>query len=83
MIVIYGKSACPYCVRATKLAQRYGLEYEYKNVDYEQFRTELYDLKEDVTTVPQIWWHGRYVGGYTEFASEIENTRNYGDVSSF
>ena len=78
MVIIYGKSACGFCLRAKKLAERYGMEYEYKNIDFEQYRTEMYDLKPNVETVPQIWWNDKYVGGYNEFATEIENTRNFG-----
>ena len=30
-------------------------------------------------TVPQIWWHGRHIGGYNEFAGEVQDTLgNYG-----
>jgi len=29
-------------------------------------------------TVPQIFWHQKHIGGYQEFAAEIENTRNFG-----
>ena len=78
MVVIYGKSACGFCLRAKKLAERYGMEYEYKNIDFEQYRTEMYGLKPDAETVPQIWWNDKYLGGYNEFATEIENTRNFG-----
>jgi hypothetical protein len=41
----------------------------------------MYDLKPDAETVPQIWWHDNYIGGYNEFATEIENTRNFGQDS--
>jgi glutaredoxin len=41
---------------------------------------ELSTLKPDVKTLPQIWWDNRYIGGYTDFAAEIENTMgNYGN----
>lgn len=74
MIIIFGKSACSYCLRAKKLAERYGLQYEYKNVDYEQYYNEMISLKEDAKTVPQIWWHGDYVGGFEEFSRAVEET---------
>jgi glutaredoxin 1 len=74
LITIFGKSACSYCLRAKKLAERYGFEYEYKNVEYEHYYNQMIALKEDVQTVPQIWWHDKYIGGYDEFAREIENT---------
>jgi glutaredoxin len=36
-------------------------------------------LGHEAKTVPQIFWYGKYIGGYNELALEIENTRNYGD----
>jgi glutaredoxin len=29
-------------------------------------------------TIPQIWWHGIHIGGYDNFAREVENTRSFG-----
>jgi len=79
MITIYGKSACPWCDRAKDLAERYELEYEYKSVDNETYLTELREVVPGAKTVPQIIWNGNVIGGYNDFATEIENTRNYGD----
>ena len=33
----------------------------------------------EAKTVPQITWYERHLGGYFEFAKEVEETRNYGD----
>lgn len=73
MITIYGKDNCYWCKEAKALADRYGLEYEYKNTGYENFRTEMFENVPDAKTVPQVFWDGRHIGGYTEFVSEIEN----------
>ena len=32
----------------------------------------------NIRTVPQIYWNGKYVGGYNDLALEIENTRGFG-----
>ena len=80
MITIYGHSRCGWCTKAKKLAESYNLEYNYKDTDIQE---NLNDLKKDlpnVKTVPQIWWDDRHIGGYEDFASEIENTRSdYGN----
>jgi glutaredoxin 1 len=80
MITIYGHSRCGWCTKAKKLAESYNLEYNYKDTDIQE---NLNDLKKDlpnVKTVPQIWWDNRYIGGYEDFAAEIENTRSdYGN----
>lgn len=78
MITIYGTSICPFCTRAKNLAKRYKLEHEFKNIDFEHFRSELDEkaAKEDIvyTTVPQIWWYDNYIGGYEDFARSVEET---------
>jgi|TARA_R110001592_G_scaffold225120_1_gene480888 glutaredoxin len=80
MIVIYGTPTCSFCLRAKKLAARYDLEHEYKDITYKRNRDEMTTkLGHEAKTVPQIFWYGKYIGGYNELALEIENTRNYGD----
>jgi glutaredoxin len=81
MIEIYGTTACKWCKAAVALAEAQGLRFEYRNMDLnEQFYIELKSRKPDFKTVPQIWWHGQYIGGYSDFAQEIENTSGgYGD----
>lgn len=75
MITIYGTSVCPYCTRAKNLAKRYGMEYEFKNIEFESFKKELDERANfGYKTVPQIWWDNRYIGGYSELSIEIENT---------
>jgi len=79
MIEIYGTLACEYCSKAKELAEAHGLKYTYIDL-FEGNNHELYDEKfPNAKTVPQITWHGRHIGGYSEFAREIEETRNYGD----
>lgn len=75
MIEIYGKSNCKWCKMAVELARARSLPYQYLAVDddyglYEQLKEKLPEVK----TVPQIWWNSRHLGGYTEFAQEVENT---------
>jgi len=80
MIKIYGKPACPWCVKAKKLADRHGLKYEYIDIQYKEGFDELAAKMAEIKTVPQIWWYDNYIGGYEEFATEIENTSGgYGD----
>lgn len=75
MITIYAKNNCKWCALAKELVESRGLKFEYRNVDENfQFLIELSALKPDTKTLPQIWWDDRYIGGYTDFAAEIENT---------
>ena len=79
MITIYGSSDCTWCEKAKQLAEQYELKYEYKSIKDKDNLRDLKALIPNATTIPQIIWHGRNIGGYTEFASEIENTRTVGD----
>lgn len=75
MITIYGTSVCSYCLRAKNLAKRYGLEHEFKNIEFDYFKKELDERVDfEYKTVPQIWWDNRYIGGYDDLTKEIENT---------
>lgn len=76
MIEIYGAPWCAYCQKAKALVEERELPFVYKDVENAEFKEELKEkIPEHVRpTIPQIWWHGRYVGGYTELVTEIENT---------
>lgn len=81
MIDIYGTATCSFCLRAKKLCERMGLEYEYKDIGYEKYKSELDGLlTEGYKTVPQIFRYGNHLGGYNELVSELENTAGgFGD----
>lgn len=81
MLTIYGKNSCSWCEKAKELAESRNIQYEYLNVDEDpQHLITLHEIKPDAKSVPQIWWHGRYIGGYNNLIEEIENTiGGYGD----
>lgn len=74
MIVIYGNLLCNGTKNARKLAIDYNLECVFKNTDSDEILNELKHANPNVRDVPQIWWHGRHVGGYEEFVAEVQNT---------
>ena len=78
MVTIWGRPSCSFCERAKSLCDQYDLKYDYITIDGPEKLQELQEQVPGVRTVPQIFWNGKYVGGYTEFAQEIENTRNFG-----
>jgi glutaredoxin len=81
VIVIYSKNNCKWCDLAKTLAEAHKLNHEVRNTDTNvHFILELMAHKPDVKTLPQIWWDDRYIGGYNDFAAEVENTiGGYGD----
>ena len=80
MIKIYGTPVCTWCTKAKETAELNGMEYTYIDIT-EGDNVEIFTEKfPNAKTVPQIEWHGRHIGGYTDFLSEIENTiGGYGD----
>jgi glutaredoxin 1 len=73
-VVIFGKSACPFCVRAkdvcdTLAEQRDDFKYRY--IDIVEANISKADLEKTVgkpvETVPQIFVDESHVGGFTEF----------------
>jgi len=80
MVIIYGMENCSYCKYAVALAQSYNMDYEYR--DAKEWKETFLEQFPGAKTVPQIVWDGRHIGGYTEFAEEVENTiGGYGDGS--
>lgn len=74
MITIYGKPTCAFCIKAKNLAKQYNLNFEY--VDIEE-PANLKTFKEKMPgemRIPQVWWNGRHVGGFQEFAAEVQDT---------
>ena len=78
---LFGKAACPHCVRAKRYLERAGIEYRYHDVVRDP--RALYEMLGRVKpivgpktpiTVPQIWLDGRYIGGAGHL-SALLNTR--------
>ena len=88
MVIIYGKDTCNWCDRARELCEQLHIEYTYKSVDDRfdgaTYLAELKQLSEEqsltIKTVPQIWWNKKYIGGFDQFAAEVENNNigNFG-----
>lgn len=79
MITIYGHQRCGWCKKAKQLAEQYELKYEWLDTDTDEILNNLKLALPNVKTVPQIWWGEKHIGGYEDFAAEVENTLgNYG-----
>jgi len=70
--VIYGKKSCPYCIKAKEQLELNGIPYEY--VDLEIINKTAAEVTgREVSTVPQIYIEGRYIGGYDDLMTELKN----------
>jgi glutaredoxin len=69
MIIIWGKPQCPHCDQAKAFCERNNLAYEYKQLDVDFTREELFEKFPNARTFPQITvdYDAEYIGGYTEF----------------
>ena len=67
MYVIISRNQCNFCDQAKALLQGANLQYTEYNIQSQSSKWLLYLLKRSsITTVPQIFHNGEYIGGYTE-----------------
>jgi glutaredoxin 3 len=69
-IVLYTTQYCGYCRAAKQLLRNKGLEFEEIDVAFDpDLRAEMVQRANGMRTVPQIFIHGRHVGGYQELSA--------------
>jgi glutaredoxin 3 len=69
-VLLYTTQFCGYCRAAKNLLRAKGLEYDEIDVGADQTkRLEMVERAHGRRTVPQIFIHGRHVGGYDELAA--------------
>lgn len=78
-LVIFGRSGCPYCTRAKRLAedlQEKLEDFSFKYIDIHKENISQADLEKTIgkpaPTVPQIFLDKNYIGGYTEFENLVK-----------
>lgn len=72
--VIYGKADCPWCEKARDvLGNQLNVEYMYFDIEV-LGATAAEVTGRDVTTVPQIYINGEYIGGYEQLMDYIGET---------
>ena len=68
-ILLYTTPFCGYCRAAKQLLHGKALDFEEIDVAFDdERRAEMIDRAMGLRTVPQIFIHGRHVGGYDELA---------------
>ena len=76
MITIWGKPACPSCMKAKALCESRQYKYEYKELGKDFTREQVFEEFPTARTFPQIVVGSNKVGGYEQFVKYIEDT-NY------
>ena len=74
MIEIWGKTACPYCVKAKQFCETRNLDYTYKQLDVDFTRDEVFENFPNARTFPQIKISGKIIGGFDDMMTYIETT---------
>jgi glutaredoxin len=65
--LIYSKPDCDFCVKAKEFMWGADIDYDEYTVGRDIMWENVQERAPvDITTVPQIWIDGQYVGGYTE-----------------
>jgi glutaredoxin 3 len=68
-ILLYTTQFCGYCRAAKQLLRGKALDFEEIDVAFDaDKRAEMIERAHGLRTVPQIFIHGRHVGGYEELA---------------
>ena len=63
-IELYVKTTCPYCIRAKRLLDAKGVEYEAYVVEFgSDRRQEMIQRANGRSTVPQVFIDGKHIGG--------------------
>jgi len=66
-IIVYTSNNCSYCVRAKKLLEQKGLNYEEINIQIQtDQREEMISKSNGKRTVPQIFINEAHIGGFQE-----------------
>ncbi|MGY8867421.1 MAG: glutaredoxin family protein [Methylophagaceae bacterium] len=76
MITIWGKPACPSCMKAKATCESRQLQYEYKELGKDFTREQVFEKFPGARTFPQIIVGSNKVGGYEQMLAYLEDT-NY------
>lgn len=73
-VTIYGRMSCGFCVRACQLCEIKGFDYQFVDMIAEGMSKADIEkmINEPVYTVPQIFVGDKHVGGFTEFATYVQ-----------
>jgi len=74
MITIWGKPACPSCMKAKALCESRQFEYQYKELGKDFTREDVMTEFPTARTFPQIVINSTKIGGYEQMLSYIEDT---------
>ena len=66
--LVYSITNCPYCIRAKRLLERKGIDYQEIKVDHDPQQMKMMMQLSNRRTVPQIFVGDYHIGGYDDLA---------------
>lgn len=81
-VVVYGTLTCGYCAMAKLLLTKRGLSYGWFNVASNPSAREWLQEESGQRTVPQIFIHGKSIGGFSELRTLDERGELTVDASA-
>jgi ribonucleoside-diphosphate reductase alpha chain len=74
--IVYGKDNCPFCKMAVEELTIRGIVFDY--IDLVEIKKSAAEVTgRDVTSVPQIYYEGRYIGGYEDLMIYLKGGADY------
>ena len=73
--IMYSKTDCIYCDMACELLDKSNIPYEKIMLDDVDKRREFFS-KNNIQTVPQIYFDNQHIGGYTDLVKHLKPTIN-------
>ena len=73
-VEIWGKPACPSCLKAKQLCEKRKFDYTYNELGKDFEREEVFENFPGARTFPQIKVNSQVVGGYEQFLQYIDDT---------
>ena len=70
--IIYTKPHCTFCNQAKAIFESNNIEYKERDISDPSIRHELLTKLPSVKTVPQIYYDGQYIGGYSDLEKFME-----------
>lgn len=76
--IIWSKDNCIFCELSKNFLKSKNVKFEERNISGDEWtREQLFESVPEAKTMPQIFVHGEYVGGYNELLQYAEDHGMY------
>jgi glutaredoxin len=76
--IVWSKDDCIFCVKTKVFLNSKNIKFEERNISSDEWtREQLLEAVPNAKTLPQIFLHGEYVGGYEDLLRYAEEHGMY------